>query len=72
MQCSLAAYKLNKTAVGKDDFLSFLQYISTLLQNAPILGRISSSIDIYNIAILTGRNDWPVKRETPEEWKAMR
>ena len=32
----------------------------------------SSRVAIDNIARLTGRNHWLVKRETPEEWKAMK
>ena len=31
-----------------------------------------SRVAIDNTVRLTGRNHWPVKRETPEEWKAMK
>ena len=72
MQCALASHKLYKKQGGKDDFLFFLQDVCTLLlQNAPRLERNPSRVAIDNIARLTGRNHWPVKRETPEEWKAM-
>ena len=55
------------------DFLSFLQDKCTLLfQNALILERNPSSLAIDNIAGLTGRNHWPLKRETLQEWKAMK
>ena len=47
----------------KDDFLFFLQDVCTLLlQNAPRLEINSSRVAIDNIARLTGRNCWPVKR----------
>ena len=73
MQCALASHKLYKKQGGKDDFLFFLQDVCTLLlQNAPRLERNPSRVAIDNIARLTGRNHWPVKRETPEEWKAMK
>ena len=42
------------------------------LQNAPRLERNQSRVGIENIARLTGRNNWPVKRETPEEWRAIK
>ena len=70
---ALASHKLYKKQGGKDDFLFFLQDVYTLLlQNAPRLERNPSRVAIDNIARLTGRNHWPVKRETPEEWKAMK
>ena len=70
MQCALAFHKLYKKQGGKNDFLFFLQYICTLLlQNSLRLERNSSSVAIDNIARLTGRNHWPVKRETLEEGK---
>ena len=73
MQCALASHKLYKKQRGKDDFLFFLQDVCTLfLQNAPRLERNPSRVAIDNIARLTGRNHWSVKRETPEEWKAMK
>ena len=73
MQCALASHKLYKKQGGKDDFLFFLQDVCTLLlQNAPRLERNPSRVAIDNIARLTGRNHWPVKRETREEWKAMK
>ena len=73
MQCALASHKLYKKQGWKDDFLFFLQDVCTLLlQNAPRLERNPSRVAIDNIARLTGRNHWPVKRVTPEEWKAMK
>ena len=72
-QCALTAHKLYKREGGKDDLLSFLQYICTShLQNAPRLERNPSRVAMDNIARLTGRNHWPVKRETTKEWKAMK
>ena len=54
-------------------FPFFLQDVCTLLlQNTPRLERNPSRVAIDNIARLTVRNHWPVKRETPEEWKAMK
>ena len=73
MQGALASHKLYKKHGGKDDFLFFLQDVCTLLlQNAPRLERNPSRVAIDNNVRLTGRNHWPVKRETPEEWKAMK
>ena len=73
MQSALASHKLYKKQGGKEDFLFFLQDECTLLlQNAPRLERNPSRVAIDNIARLTGRNHWPVKREIPEEWKAMK
>ena len=73
MQCALASHKLYKKQGGKDDFLFFLQDVYTLLlQNAPRLERNPPRVAIDNIARLTGMHHWPVKRETPEEWKAMK
>ena len=70
MHCTLAADKLYKKPEGKDNFLSFLQDVCTLIhQNALSLERNPSTVAIDNIARLTGRNHWPVKRETPQEWK---
>ena len=58
---------------GQDDFLFFLQDVCILLlQNAPRLARNPSRVAIDDIARLTGSNHWPVKRETPEEGKAMK
>ena len=71
MQCALASHKLYKKQGGKDDFLFFLQGVCTShLQNAQRLERNPSRVAIDNIARPTGRNHWPVKKETPEEWKA--
>ena len=68
MQCVLASHKLYKKQGGKDCFLFFLQDVCTLfLQNAPTLEGNPSRVTIDNIARLTGRNHWPVKRQTPEE-----
>ena len=51
----------------------FLQDVCKLpLQNAPGLERNPSRVAIDNIARLTGRNHWPIKGETHEEWKAMK
>ena len=73
MQCALASHKLHKKEGGKDDFLFFLQHVCPLLlQNTPRLERNPFRVAIDNIARLTGRNHCPVKRETPEEWKAMK
>ena len=73
MQCALASHKLYKKQEGKDNFLFVLQDVCTvLLQNAPGLERNPSRVATDNIAKLTGRNHWPVKRETPEEWKAVK
>ena len=73
MQCALASHKLYKKQGGKDDFLLFLQDVCTLLlQNAPRLEGNPSRVAIDSIARLTARNQWSVKRKTPEEWKAMK
>ena len=73
MQCALASHKLYKKQGGKDDFLFFLQDLCTLLlQNAPRLERKPSRVAINSIARLTGRNHWPVERETHEEWKVIK
>ena len=73
MQCALAAHKLNVKQGRNGGFIFILQDVYTrLLQYTSILERNPSSIAINNIARLTGRNHWPVKRETPEEWKAMK
>ena len=67
IQCALPSQHLYKKQGGKDDFL-FLQDVCTLLlQNVPRLERNPSRVATHNIARLTGRNHWPVKRETPEE-----
>ena len=47
-------------------------FFTLLLQNAPRLERNPSRVAIDNIARLTGRNHWPVKRKTPEEWETMK
>ena len=73
MQCALASCKLYKKQEGKEAFLFFLQDICTLLlQNATRLERNPCKVAIDNIARLTERNHWPIKRETPEERKAMK
>ena len=70
MQCSLSAHKLYKLQGGKDVFLYFLLEVCTqMLLNAPRLERPVRRPAIDNIARLTGRNHWPGRRETPEEWK---
>ena len=71
MQCALGAHKLYEKEGGKDDFPVFLQDMCTLLQNAPRLERNLSEV-ADDIAKLTGRNHWPVRSETHEEWKAMK
>ena len=74
MQCTLAAHTLYKKQGGKDDFLFFLssRCMHNTFQKAPRFKRNPSRVAIYNIARLTRSNHWPVKRETPEEWKAMK
>ena len=65
--------KLYEKQGGQGDFLFFLQYVCTVtLQNAPRLERYPPRVAIDNIARITARNNWPVKRVTPKEWKVMK
>ena len=73
MQCSLSAHKLYKLQGSKDDFLHFLLDVCThLLIKAPRLERPMKRTTVDSIARLTERNHWPVKRETPAEWKDIK
>ena len=67
MQCALSAHKLYRLQQGKDAFLIFLLEVYTqLLENSPRLDKSLKSVD--NIARLTGRNHWPARRDSPEDW----
>ena len=66
----------NCTRKRRERWFPFLSsrcvHLTLLLQNAPKLERNPSRVAIDHIARLTDRKHWPVKRETPEEWKAMK
>ena len=69
-QCALAAHKFyeKEERIISSSFNTYAHYFFRMHHN----WQDSATVALDNTARLADRNHWPVKRESPKEWKAMK